>query len=57
MVKYDIEVANDAIMRINCYRTGHNHCSGPCERVTDNQTRRPGTALARSKLAPTTQEF
>jgi hypothetical protein len=45
------------IMRFNCHGTGHNRCSALCVHMTDDQTRYPGTAPARSRLALTTHEI
>jgi hypothetical protein len=36
---------------------GHNRCSELCEHLTDNQTRYPRIAPARSKLALTAHEL
>jgi hypothetical protein len=46
-----------ALKAVHFQRTGHNRCLARCEVLTDDETRYPGTAPARSKTALNTHEL
>jgi len=56
-VKYNVEMAKDNDHEVQLPPDGPYRCSELCVHLTEDQTRSPDTAPARSKLALTTHEL